>query len=353
MTWVRGPWWDGCWLLSGLPLGIVFALLALWVPPYLLLVVGVIVFQTGHNLSPMLLAWTHRGFRGYALGHPRRFIVVPAIIIVGTTIAGVIGGLYWPPLKFNPATLKIDDATLSHPLWAIGFIYGYWNIYHFGKQNFGIMSIYRQKADCYAANQRRFDLVYSCLTAWAIMTISLFVAANHFLRQWYLVHHQSLGHYGTQVVYWMIWAVNYYQVLTCYAAIAAAGAAFMLWREWHQARMSFPRIALIITNGIGLGTAMVWPILALGIVSMNHWLTAIGLAGHASSRPLLLSIGAILSGIALFCVLFPDLGHFAIPTAVAAWAIGFRLGIGVVHFLYDRWVWRLSDPQVRAMVGIC
>ena len=33
-TWVRGPWWDGVWLLSGLPLAIMFtAAVACGVPP--------------------------------------------------------------------------------------------------------------------------------------------------------------------------------------------------------------------------------------------------------------------------------------------------------------------------------
>jgi hypothetical protein len=31
-----------------------------------------------------------------------------------------------------------------------------------------------------------------------------------------------------------------------------------------------------------------------------------------------------------------------------------RMGLGFVHFLYDRWVWKLSDPLVaRRLVGIC
>jgi hypothetical protein len=28
-----------------------------------------------------------------------------------------------------------------------------------------------------------------------------------------------------------------------------------------------------------------------------------------------------------------------------------RIGLGFVHFLYDRWLWKLSDPRVRATIG--
>lgn len=28
-----------------------------------------------------------------------------------------------------------------------------------------------------------------------------------------------------------------------------------------------------------------------------------------------------------------------------------RLGLGFVHFLYSRWVWKFSDPRVRATIS--
>ena len=332
-------------------MGLALGVMSIWVPPLLLLVLGIVVFQSGHNLAPMALAWWHRGFRAYALARPVKFIAVPLTILAATTLAGIAGGLWWPPLRFNPATLKIDDAALSHPLWALGLVYGYWNIYHFGKQNFGVMSIYRRKAGGYVPAQRRRDMIFSCTTAWSMMAISVFIAANYLLRHWYSIHHQSLGPTEASAVYWASWAINYPQVRTAYVAAAAVAAALMMTWEWRRVgRPPASRVALIATNGIGMGTALVWPVLALGIVSMNHWLTAIGLAGHTLRRPWLFPVVAIVAGVALFCALFPDLLHFRLPTRVAAWAIGFRLGMGIVHFLYDRWVWRLSDPQVRKLI---
>jgi hypothetical protein len=32
-------------------------------------------------------------------------------------------------------------------------------------------------------------------------------------------------------------------------------------------------------------------------------------------------------------------------------AVALRTGLGFVHFLYDRWVYRFGDPAVRAIVG--
>ena len=327
MTWIRGPSWDGCWILSGLPLGIIASILAIWISPFWLLASGVVLFQTGHSLSPIALAWMHKGYRRYLLAHPWKFVAAPVVILASATFAGWASGA--SPI-FDSVTLKINQVPPLSVLWVLAITYTYWNIYHFGKQNFGVMSIYRQKTGSYAASQRRFDLVYSCLTAWSIMVVStIHLAANYF----------------------RISLLGYWQVLAAYLVIAAIGMAIMLWREWREARLCAARIVLILTNGVGMGTAMFWWLGGVGIVSMNHWLVAIGLAGHASRRPWLLPLAVILAGIVLFCALFPDVRHLAVPTRVAAWAIAFRLALGFVHFLYDRWVWKLSDPHVQATIG--
>ena len=180
MIWIRGPWWDSCWILSGLPIGIAASVLALWVPWFWLLAFGVIVFQTAHTISPIGLAWSHAGFRQIMLARPVKFVVVPVAILASWTLAGWIAGWYWPQPAFNPVTLKIDVSSRLEPLWVMGAIYGIWNIYHFGKQNFGVMSIYRRKIGGYDTQQRRFDLIFCCTMAWAAMAVPMVhFAANH------------------------------------------------------------------------------------------------------------------------------------------------------------------------------
>jgi hypothetical protein len=61
MLWIRNPWWDCFWILSGLPIGL--ALVALSPTIYLVLALAVLL-EHGHSLSPMALAWSHTGFRG-------------------------------------------------------------------------------------------------------------------------------------------------------------------------------------------------------------------------------------------------------------------------------------------------
>jgi hypothetical protein len=88
-----------------------------------------------------------------------------------------------------------------------------------------------------------------------------------------------------------------------------------------------------------------------GAVVFNHQLTAIGLASHVwakhySRNPLwptatLVVIGVLLSWLILKIP----------PSRMLMTLIGARVATGFVHFLYDRWVWKLSDPRVRAIIG--
>ena len=326
MIWVRGPVWDLVWLLSGLPIGLAVTVLVLCGVPYFwMLAAAVIVFQTAHTISPICLAWSHAGFRRIMLGRPCKFILVPIALLVSWTFLGWAAALHWPNPTFDPLTFKLDLPTVYEPLWLMGIIYSYWNIYHFGKQNFGVMSIYRRK-NAGLDNGRSFDLVFCCTMCWAAMAVpTVHVAANYF--RWNLLRFQS--------------------VLVVYIAIATTGCAVMLWREWR--RFCLPRAVLILTNAVGMGSAMLWGLGGLGIVSMNHWLTAIGLAGIVSRRAALFPVIVVGAGTALFCALF--IRGWVIPTRVAGAAVAFRLALGIVHFLYDRWVWKFSDPQVRAAIG--
>lgn len=89
----------------------------------------------------------------------------------------------------------------------------------------------------------------------------------------------------------------------------------------------------------------------MGAVLYNHQLAAIGLAAHVWANhhhrsqlffvTPLLTVGA---GAAYGFYLLP-------PGLLLMLVIGVRATVGFGHFLYDRWVWKLSDPTVRATIG--
>ena len=130
MTWVRNPWWDGFWVLSGLPIGVVLMIFvpSPYIPP---MAAAIMILETGHVVSPMILAWSKPGLRSIVLCEWRKYIVVPLALVVGCMLLP----------------------------WAIVFgIYFAWNGWHFGMQIFGISCLYARPKDA-DARVRRLILI--------------------------------------------------------------------------------------------------------------------------------------------------------------------------------------------------
>ena len=389
--WIRDPLWDGFWILSGIPFGAALTLaIHAGVPASALILWLVLLTQTGHLLSPMALAWTHDRFRAVMLRRRIKFIVVPLAILAAATVAGWIGGQTLPNLRFNPNSFSLvaGPATLAefkNPFMAMVFVYVLWNAYHFGMQNFGVMSIYRRRFGFVATQprarftvprkpigsnpdpstmrataeqhrlQRRIDLVYCCAVCWLAMVMPFIPQLGHGLYAatgWaFLKYPLSFRDWPAMHPWWID------GVRPTYFAIAALTVCTMMCLEVHRGAC-LPRVILILTNALGL--VLVWfaGLWGLAIIALNHWLVAIGLAAHvhanerraASVLPFALTL--IILGLVVFAALF--IRHCALSTAMLGFTVtgvGFRLGLGFVHFLYDRWIYQLSNPQVRATIG--
>lgn len=85
MTWIRSPLWDGFWILSGLPIGLALATQMVPIPVLLTLFIAL---NSSHLLAPVVMAWSHDGFRQIMLARKVRYILIPTGIIV---LGGVFG----------------------------------------------------------------------------------------------------------------------------------------------------------------------------------------------------------------------------------------------------------------------
>jgi hypothetical protein len=234
--WVRSPWWDGFWLLSGLPIGIVLMLLA---PGMVLpLAVAVMVLESAHVVSPIVLAWTRPELRAIVSREWIKHIAVPAAVMGGVLIfpPAWIAGLYWA-----------------------------WNIYHFGMQNFGVSSLYwrgrRQRA----------------------------------LRKWIALAVTAFG----------------------------MGVVPMLTQSWS--------VTAFMT----------------GLFSFGHWLADIGLSSRVARWHWAFISAVLAVGVAWLLLRNGPLSVRLVPQILVI-----RSGIGMVHFIYSARIWKLSDPQIRAVVGV-
>jgi hypothetical protein len=270
MTWIRGPLWDGVWILSGPAAG-----LAMLVAPPLVMLNILFYLNMAHLVSPLAVAWGSRPFRQIMYKQWGKYIVFPISIMVTVLLIGITVGKVF---EVNPITLGVrvyDMRDYLQPFVIMFVVYFFWNAYHFGMQHFGILSLYRRGRR--SRTQRRVDM-WLCLGLTTVLGMILLPR---------IVHIQQVAMF------------------------------------------------------------------AIGFFAFNHSMAAIGISSHVLARrhglspwlfvALLLAAGAI-----VFWLLFYAPG-FSIRVTMTALAL--RIGLGFVHFLYDRWVYKLSDPKVRAIMG--
>jgi hypothetical protein len=269
MTWIRSPSWDGIWILSGLPIGL--AMLAI---PIGIDITAFFVINTAHLISPMVVAWTNHEFRQVMIRRWTKYILIPTCVLVG---AAIIGATVAKTFQVNPRTLavRVDGwSDYERPFVLMLVLYFLWNAYHFGMQNFGVVSFYRRMQ---RSRKLRSVDKWSCLIATAVGMIII----------------PKLLH--------------------------------------------VPQLSLFV----------------FGFFMWNHSLTAIGVSSHVlgnhhARSPWLFASALIIAGAIGFWLMFCAPG-FALRVTMTA--IGLRVGLGFVHFLYDRWVYKLSDAKVRSTIG--
>jgi hypothetical protein len=217
-----------------------------------------IVCEEAHNVSPILLAWTHPGLRRIALSRPIETMLLPALAIVGAQYARYVPVPEPEFLKFLVAPLPPQIAGL----WLIWSVYWTWNIYHFGSQHYGVCRILGWQAPRWA-----------CVGG----TAAIMAGLPHVTHAW--------------------------------------------WVSW----------------------------LMLFAINFNHWLVDICLSTRVSKRWWIFAPGVIALGCVGLTYKVARSDHIAM--LLVPWVIQTRLSIGIVHFLYSRWIWKLSDPQVRMAIG--
>jgi hypothetical protein len=334
--WIRSPLWDGIWILSGAPLAA--ALLCLSTPQLYAILFFTVFADVGHSFSPVVLAWSHAGYREIMLARKRKYILLPLVIVIATVGIGGLttaGFLYYRPDVGFLKQMRGLDNTINSPWLMVIWVYLVWNSYHFAKQNFGVLSLYRMRS---GVGSRAVDKVFSFATTGTAMAIAL-----------------PFSFIG--------WLNARYSVFICTVTAVVA----VLWMLWHDIGWGWcwPRLWLIASDGAAL--ALLWwnPLVGLAVYSVNHWLVSVGLSGAIFTRQRGSLWGHRLNGceFPIAMMLLGCLGFlFAWPIYLANGNVvvavitnpvvySVRLAQGMLHLLYDRWVYRLSDRRVRGIVA--
>ena len=367
-AWVRGPLWDGFWMLS-----------ALWLAPIVLLLVHgysdpesspldllyfglTALFWIGHRLSSTYLAYCTEAYRPLLREQPIRFVALPLLITAAcfALFLPADSALPWTREERLIGLAIIDYACVT---------------YHFAAQHFGALSLYRSRADRATCVQtRRLDRFFA-LTAGGVLVFvaDILAGAVAYQDQW--------------VDRWFpAWIVSAENGIRGGAMLALFSiTAIVLVAELRTTQWSLPRILYIVGLAVMVGLALRPRSLFLFLViwTSQHWILATGLASQTPSAESTPTTGivrrflhklnvrpwaVVLLLMLLSLVLLPVFeveanretgtyygdrifGALATQLRTSTWlpvllALGFATGF--IHYLLDRSVYRMSDPQVRA-----
>ena len=238
------------WLLSGVPIG-----LLLWrLPPSgrVACFAILLLLETMHVLSPILLAWMNKGFRRMMLQDTRKYVVLPAAVFLGATLVSIATAAGWTAYDRASGPIHPHATGWDNPYPILFGVYLVWNYYHFAMQNYGVMRL------CGIDPGRWGKPVAFIGTALGLKFATLATSANHFIT--------DIG---------LSWRMSGYRAAFLCPLLLLSPIAFL----WNSPTGTKPMLGLVIV------------------------------------------------------------------------LVGMRWGVGFVHFLYSRWVWKLSDPQVRATIG--
>jgi hypothetical protein len=320
------------------------------------------LFWLGHRFCSTWLAYCTEAYRPLLRIQPTRFIVLPVLITIGCFAF------------FLPADSALPW-TRAERLVALAILDYAWVTWHFASQHFGALSLYRSRAGRAACVQtRRFDRLFALVVGGALVFVAdILAGAVAYQDEW------------TDYWFFPAWMVSAQDsVRTGATVVLVIATVAVLFAELRTSQWSWPRILYIIGIAVMVGIALRPRSLFLFVVlwTSQHWILATGLASQTpkgESAPRRGLIRGVLHGLnirpwaivlflAVLSVLLLPLfeveanrqpgtyygdrifGAIATGLRTSSWvpmlvALGFATGF--IHYLLDRSVYRMSDPQVR------
>jgi len=367
--WVRGPAWDGFWMLSAIWL----VPIALWLahgysdpqssPLDLFYFALTAFFWIGHRLCSTYLAYCTEAYRPLLRSQPVRFVIIPALITIGCL------AFFLPPDSALPWTRE-------ERVIAAAIVDYAWVTYHFAAQHFGALSLYRSRAGRSACIcTRKFDRFFA-LTVGGILVFVADILAGAVAYQEKWIDRWSFAQ-------WIVSAQDSIRFLATAALLIAT--AITLYCELRSSPWSLPRVLYIIGMAVMVCIALRPRSLFLFLViwTSQHWILATGLASQApikeptysgglirrafhnvNVRPWAILILLMTLSVALLPVFEVEanrqdgtyygdrlFGAIATQLRTSSWVpflLAFGFATGFIHYLLDRSVFRFSNPQVRA-----
>jgi hypothetical protein len=372
--WIRGPLWDGFWVLNGL-----------WLAPLLWIVarghedpyaspaddfylVLTLCFWIGHRLSSSYLAYCTTAYRPVLRAQPIRFVGVPVVV------ASAVFTL-----------LLLPDDALALPrservFWLAISDYVFVS-YHFAAQHYGILSLYRVRGgEVRSRRTRLVDRVFALGIGGVLVIAAEVIAGNvsyqgqwldPILADWWNPSPHvawSQAHAGT-----LAWSGSL-------VVVVAAVPLFVLALR----RGNLPRSLYLLSVAVMVWMAFhVTPLLFVMAWTAQHWMAATGLTARVAAgdpepgrsrwyrlwhivnrRPVAVVVFlGVLSALLMPAMeveavaadepsysarLVPALVEWLTQPELIPFLVALGFATAFVHYLLDRALYRFSDPAVRS-----
>ena len=367
--WVRGPIWDGVWILNAFWL----VPLVLWLAhrysdqessPLDVLYLGLTaLFWIGHRLCSTWLAYCTEAYRPLLRNEPVRFVVFPLLVAAGCF------AVFLPADAALPWTR--EERIVGMAILDYAFV-----TYHFAAQHFGALSLYRARAErAGCARTRGLDRMFALGVGGVLVFFADILAGS--------VAYQDLW-----IGRWLIpawFASEQEEIREAAVLVLLVATALMLVAEARAPRRSLPRVLYILglaaMVAIALQPRSLFPFIV--IWTSQHWILAMGLASRTpngeplpasgtlrrvfhvlNTRPWAILLVLVISSVLLLPFFEVEanrqggtyygdriFGAVAAGLRSSSWipalvAVGFATGF--VHYILDRSVYRMSDPRVRS-----
>ncbi|HEX4925998.1 MAG TPA: hypothetical protein VFV50_18035 [Bdellovibrionales bacterium] len=369
-VWVRSPAWDLFWMFSGLWLAALLAVSKPWAPmwavvTYLLATKRFVALY--HSWSTVQAVLFSELLREERKRNRARYFYWPLGLVSVSMLLGVsISQYQWFGEK--------GQLTSDLWIWAL-YISIFWvgHFWHFGNQDFGVLSFYRARAGQSGAHDRKIDRAYSAFMMFAIQPVVFLAVLGPKANPFSEIVHTFIPFAGGAVAL----------LAGPCVALAAAATAFMIIRELRLENRSGPRVMYLLVMAFHPAFLFFSEAQFLyGIVYLwSHWLIATGLVSYMSMNRLerekrmpapkaalrhFASLGVIVAAV---WALSREFSHYhlldsdgltvrttlAAITAETHWIAGFFLGFflaeQLVHYYCDRILFRFREPEIRAKVA--
>ncbi len=359
--WVRSPAWDFFWLHSGLWLGLIIFGFSNQPKLETFYMVGVFLFWISHRFSSFYIAWFTKTYRTVRASQPWRFVIFPIIFVLGLFVL-----LFIPESVFP---VPVPSRILG--LLLLDF---FWGMHHFAAQHYGILRLFMHKANLSNCQSSQFhDRLFCWGTGFVLVFIAELLHGVSFLQQKKIL--PAIPHdWGNEVI----------SIILRSGTLIVVVITVIMIRNAMIQNSGLPRILYII--GLGLmviGAFQLHPIEFLMLWTLQHWITALGLAAqmggndfkksmlekkiifenklfseHPNQWIVLLplcsfsvimtpffEVEAVSLGARYSELLFPSFIYWLENSSLVTFLVGVGFASGFLHYYMDRAVYRFSDAE--------